>query len=81
MLYYIQDKKQLKRKEIIEMKKTRIFATSGSCGDPTLLICGKVIDNITFISDEFSSTMDGQHFWDELAALAKKKNAYIELHY
>lgn len=63
------------------MKKTRMFAASGSCGDPTLLIYGKVIDNITFISDEFSSTMDGQHFWDELAALAKKKNAYIELHY
>lgn len=62
-------------------ERTTKFASSGSCGDPILWIYGKVINDITFVSDEFTSTMDGQHFWDELAELAKTKRMFIELRY
>ena len=62
--------------------KFEFFAGSGSCSAPDLIIRGKVLpDKITFISREFSGTMDSQIFWDRLAAFAKEKGAYIKLVY
>lgn len=39
-----------------KMKKLQTFAASGSCFAPEKIIIGKVIDKITFISDEFTGT-------------------------
>lgn len=56
------------------------FATSGSCFAPEMIIKGNV-NGITFISDEFTGTMNSQKFWDDLRAFAKSKNAFIKLMY
>ena len=57
----------------------RLFAGSGSCFDRTYAIYGRV-DGISFTSEEFSGTMDGQKFWDDLAAFAKRKGKFVELY-
>jgi len=33
------------------------------------------------ISDEFSGTMDGEGFWDDLRTFARNKNAFVILVY
>ena len=60
------------------MAKT-LFAASRSCKSPTYKING-VVNGIHFQSSEFSGTMNGQEFWDKLAAFAKSKGAYVELY-
>lgn len=55
-----------------------IFAAAGSCFSPEKVIKGRV-EGITFTSPEFTGTMDGQKFWDDLAAYAKQIQAYIVL--
>ena len=40
------------------MKKLRQFAASGSCEAKEKIIIGKVIDGITFVSNEFNGTMN-----------------------
>lgn len=69
--------------EVETMKKRQskmmFFAGSGSCCDGYYRINGKVNGN-SFTSEEFSGTMDGQKFWDDLAAFAKKKGMFVELH-
>ena len=56
------------------------FAASGSCFSPEKIIKGKV-NGITFISNEFTGTMNSQKFWDDLKAFAKMKNAFVKLMY
>lgn len=57
------------------------FAASGSCHDKEEIIFGRVENQITFTSDEFTGTMNSQKFWDDLAAFARRKNRYIVLVY
>ena len=59
---------------------SRLFASSGSCLKPTKVIKGKV-DGITFISNEFTGTMDSQKFWNDLRDYAHSIDAYVELRY
>ena len=54
------------------------FTAAGSCLDPQRIIKGTV-EGITFTSPEFTGTMDGQKFWDEFTAYAKKLGAYVVL--
>lgn len=56
------------------------FAASGSCFSHEMIIKGKV-NGITFISNEFTGTMNSNKFWDDLRAFAKSKNALIKLMY
>lgn len=56
------------------------FAASGSCFASEMIIKGKV-KGITFISNEFTGTMNSQKFWDDLRTFAKRKNAYVKLMY
>lgn len=63
------------------MKKLRQFAASGSCAAKEKIIIGKVIDGITFVSDEFTGTMNSQKFWDDLRMYAHRNNAFIYLMY
>ena len=58
----------------------RVFASSGSCSAPTKTIKGKV-NGITFVSDEFTGTMDSQKFWDDLRDYAKNIGCFVELRY
>lgn len=60
----------------------KIFAQSGSAENwnNTKQIKGKV-QGITFISEEFTGTMDGQNFWDSLADIARRENKFIQLVY
>ncbi len=63
-------------------KKYKRFAGSGDIlSERFEFIIGRVINKITFISDDFCGTMDSQVFWDNLANYAKKKNAYVFLMY
>lgn len=57
-----------------------IFASAGSVKNETKKIVGKK-QGITFISREFSGTMNSQFFWDSLSALAKQEKKYIVLMY
>lgn len=57
----------------------RLFAASGSCFKDVYKVYGKST-GIQFTSDEFSGTMDGQKFWDDLAAFAKAKDKFVELY-
>lgn len=57
------------------------FAAAGRASAPTLIIHGKVINRITFVSREFTGTMDGQNFWDDLAAYAEKEGKFVYLMY
>ena len=59
----------------------RIFASCGSCFAPVKQIKGTVVNEITFISEEFTGTMNSQNFWDNLRTFAKSENAFIELVY
>lgn len=59
----------------------RQFAASGECGAEEKNIIGKVIDDITFVSNEFTGTMNSQKFWDDLRMYAHKNNAFIKLMY
>lgn len=63
------------------MKKLRQFAASGSCSAKEKIVIGKVIDNIAFVSDEFTGTMNSQKFWDDLRTYANKNNAFVRLMY
>ena len=57
----------------------RMFAASGSCQKDVYKVFGKS-KGIQFTSDEFFGAMDGQKFWDDLAAFAKAKDKYVELY-
>ena len=58
------------------------FAASGSCSAPVREIRGSVSrDGLTYSSPEFSGTMDGQAFWDNLSAYAKEKGVFVRLMY
>jgi hypothetical protein len=57
----------------------RIFASSGSCFKDVYKVYGKS-KGIQFTSKEFSGTMDGPKFWEDLAAFAKAKDKYVELY-
>lgn len=57
-----------------------IFASAGSVKNETKKIVGKK-KGITFVSKEFTGTMDSQSFWDSLSNLAKKEKKYIVLIY
>ena len=57
----------------------KMFATSGSCFDPEKIIYGKVENQITFISPEFTATRDSQEFWDKLREYAHSINKYVVL--
>lgn len=61
--------------------RRELFAASGSCSAEEKIIVGRVVNQITFVSDEFTGTMDGQGFWDDLAKLAREKGKYIRLVY
>ena len=63
------------------MEKLRQFAASGSCMAKKKIIVGKVIDDITFVSNEFTGTMNSQKFWDNLRMYAHRNNAFIVLMY
>lgn len=63
------------------MKKLQQFAASGFCFASEKIIIGKVIDEITFISNEFTGTMDSQKFWDDLRAYARQNNCFVRLMY
>lgn len=63
------------------MKKLEQFAASGSCLAKEKIIIGKVVDDITFTSDEFTGTMKGQKFWEDLAMYAHENNAFVYLMY
>lgn len=65
---------------IVNRKYGNIFASSGSCHAPELYIKGKV-KGITFTSEEFTGTMDGQEFWNRLREFAHSKNAFVYLMY
>ena len=54
------------------------FAASGSCSAPEKIIKGAV-NGTTFISEEFTGTMDSQKFWDDLRHYAKRINSYVIL--
>lgn len=56
------------------------FAASGSCHNEELKIYGKV-DGITFISEEFTATMDSQLFWNKLRQFAEIKKKFVILLY
>lgn len=56
------------------------FAAGGSCHNEELEIYGKV-DGITFISEEFTATMDSQLFWDKLMQFAEIKKKFVILLY
>ena len=43
------------------MKKLRQFAASGSCMAKKKIIVGKVIDDITFVSNEFTKNVRKAH--------------------
>lgn len=58
----------------------KMFAASGSCSDEELEIVGKV-NGITFISEEFTGTMDSQLFWDKLSEFARNKGKFVKLMY
>lgn len=60
------------------MRVRNQFAAAGSCSAPEKVIRGTV-NGITFTSPEFTGTMDGQKFWDDLRAYAKSINAYVVL--
>jgi len=62
------------------MRKTKLFAASGSTHAQTKIIIGQV-SGITFKSNFFNGVMDSQKFWDNLSLYAKKTNKYIELCY
>jgi len=47
--------------------KNRLFAASGSCFAPVKVIKGIAVGGITFMSDEFTETMNNQKFWDNLS--------------
>ena len=53
--------------------RRKLFAASGSCSAEEKIIEGRVVNQITFVSNEFTGTMDGQGFWDDLAKLAREK--------
>lgn len=55
------------------------FAASGSCFAPTKIIYGKVENQITFVSDEFTATMDSQEFWDKLREYAHSITRFVVL--
>lgn len=55
------------------------FATSGSCFAPTKIIYGKVENQITFVSDEFTATNDSPEFWDKLREYAHSINRLVVL--
>lgn len=55
------------------------FAASGSCFAPTKIVYGKVENEITFVSDEFTATMDSQEFWDKLREYAHSINRFVVL--
>lgn len=55
------------------------FAASGSCFAPKKIIYGKVENQITFVSDEFTATMDSQEFWDKLREYAHSINRFVVL--
>lgn len=57
------------------------FASSGGIFLPVKKIIGKVENGITFVSEEFTGTMDSQKFWDDLRAYAKSINCYVVLLY
>lgn len=61
--------------------RRKLFAASGSCSAEEKIIEGRVVNQITFVSNEFMGTMDGQGFWDDLAKLAREKGKYIRLVY
>lgn len=56
------------------------FAASGSCFNEELEIVGK-LNGITFISEEFTGTMDSQLFWDKLREFARNKGKFVKLMY
>ena len=57
----------------------RLFASSGSCFKDGYKVYGK-LNGIQFTSDEFSGTMNGPKFWEDLSAFAKAKDKYVELY-
>lgn len=59
---------------------SRLFASSGSCLKPTRVIKGKV-EGTTFISNEFTGTMNSQKFWNDLRDYAHKIDSFVELRY
>lgn len=61
-------------------KPLELFATSGSILNPVKTIKGKV-DGITFISNEFTGTMNGQKFWDDLREYAHSIGCFVRLMY
>ena len=62
------------------MKRFVLFAASGSASDPEKTIVGNV-NGVTFESREFCGAMNGQLFWDRLAAYARANNVYVKLVY
>lgn len=63
-----------------ESVMSRLFASGGSCLNPIKIIKGRV-EGITFISNEFTGTMNSQKFWNDLKDYANNINAYVELRY
>ena len=61
--------------------RSRLFAASGSCYENIYVVKGKIINGITFVSEEFTATRDSQKFWDDLSEFANKKHKHIELRY
>lgn len=59
---------------------SRLFASSGSCLKPTKVIEGQV-EGTTFISNEFTGTMNSQKFWNDLRDYAHKIDSFVELRY
>ena len=59
----------------------KLFASSGSCSSKEYIIKGKVINKTTFVSDEFTETIDNQEFWNSLSDLAKRLNKFVCLMY
>lgn len=57
----------------------KMFAASGSCFAAEKIIYGKVKNQITFISPEFSATRDSQEFWDKLREYAHSINRFVIL--
>lgn len=57
----------------------KTFATSGSCFAAEKIIYGRVENQITFISSEFTATNDSQEFWDKLREYAHSINRYVVL--
>lgn len=61
-------------------KPLELFASSGSVLYPIKKIKGKV-NGVTFISKEFTGTMDDQNFWSDLRAYAHSIGCFVMLMY